>query len=150
MDPLAEQDALQEAQLVELLFDPVTRRLGLLFDLRQALQLRLANTGLMTFDAVEQLSWSAAQRATPRTAWTVVGSVPAVQGGSIKLELFFVPDAELHVLGRGAVFYVGQVAGLPAAPPDFTDGTPEMIAKGMASMRSSFEPKYMTRLGSLG
>lgn len=109
MDPLGEQDALQEAQLVEVMFDPITRHLGLLFDLRQALQLRLGNTGFMTFEGMQQVSWSCAHRATPRSAWTVVGSVPDVQERSVKIELFFVPDGELQALGLGATFYVGEV-----------------------------------------
>jgi hypothetical protein len=146
MDPLAEQDALQEAQVVEVVFDPTARRLGLLFDLRQALQLRLGNTGLITFEGVEEFSWSGADRATPLTAWTVVGSVPELRDGHIRFDLFFVPDGELHVLALGSAFYVGDVAHLPPAPPDFIEATSEEIAVGMPSFGSPFEPAYMTRV----
>lgn len=146
MDPLTEQDALQEAQVLELMFDPTARRLGLLFDLRQALQLRLGNTGLMTFEGVDEFSWSATRRTTPLTAWTVVASVPEQRDGLVKIDLFFVPDGELQVLALGAAFYVGDVADLPLAPPDFTEATHAEIAAGMPSLGSSFEPEYMTRV----
>lgn len=146
MDPLIEQDALQEAQVIEVLFDITARRLGLLFDLRQALQLRLGNTGLMTFEGVEEFAWSAASRATPLTAWTVVTSVPEQRDGRVRIDLFFVPDGELHVVAFAAAFYLGDVPHLPSAPPDFTEATREEIAAGMPSFVSSFEPEYVTHL----
>jgi hypothetical protein len=39
MDPLTEEDALREAQLLDVRFDAVRSTLGLLFELRVALQL---------------------------------------------------------------------------------------------------------------
>lgn len=146
VDPLAEPDALQEAQVIEVAFDAPGGRLGVLFDLRQALQLRLGNTGLMTFEGVEEFSWSATRRARPLTAWTVVTSVPELREGLVKIDLFFVPDGELHVVALRAAFYVGEVTGLPLAPPDFTESTREEVSAGMPSWESAFEPEYMTRV----
>jgi hypothetical protein len=60
MDPLTEKDALVCAPLVETVFDAVNRRIGLLFDLRVAEQLRMANSGLIELPPV---SW------TPRLRW---------------------------------------------------------------------------------
>jgi hypothetical protein len=40
MDPLTEDDALQEAQLLDVRFDALRSTVGLLFELRTALQLR--------------------------------------------------------------------------------------------------------------
>lgn len=144
MDALTEADALQEAQLIEVVFDAVTRRLGLLFDLRQALQLRSANTGLLVFVGVEEFTWAGVPRATKRTAWTVVGSTPDNSKGIVRLRLFFVPDGEAHVTARGAAFYVGDVAGLPPAPPDFLEDSEDVISAGMASMQSSFDTVHAT------
>jgi len=45
MDPLTEEDALQEAQLLDVRFDALSLTVGLLFELRMAQQLREANTG---------------------------------------------------------------------------------------------------------
>ena len=145
MDPLTEMDALQEARLNEVIFDAVNRHAGLLFDLRGALQLRMAYTGLLVLGDVEGLRWSSerGRRPTTRTAWNVVGSVPVNEDGLINLRLFLFPDAELTVTARSAAFYAGDVPGLPDTPPDFDDSD-EAVAAGMVSMDSPFEPTQAT------
>lgn len=143
VDPLTEKDALQEARLNELIFDAVTRRVGLLFDLRGSLQLRMAHTGLLVLDSVEGLSWNSERRLTTRTAWNVVGSLPVNEDGMINLRLFFFPDAELRVVARGGAFYAGDVPGLADTPPDFADSD-EAVGAAMASMDSPFEPTQIS------
>jgi hypothetical protein len=147
MDPLTEKGALQEARLNEMVFDAVNKRVGLLFDLRGALQLRTAYTGLLVLSAVEDFSWNSDPRLTLRTAWNVVGSEPVNEGGVVNLRLFFFPDAEMSVVARSAAFYVGDVPGLPDTPPDFA-GDDDEVAAGMASMDSPFEPTRATFIGS--
>ena len=119
MDPLTEKDALQEARLNEVVFDAVNMSAGLLFDLRGALQLRTAYTGLLVLYGVQDFGWHSDLRLTTRTAWNVVGSAPFNQGGVVHLNLFFFPDAEMTVVARSAAFYAGDVPGLPGTPPDF-------------------------------
>jgi hypothetical protein len=143
MDPLTEKDALQEARLNEMIFDAVNRRVGLLFDLRGALQLRTAYTGLLVLGGVESLIWDSERRSSTRTAWNVVGSLPVNEDGVVNLKLFFFPDAELTVVARSAAFYAGDVPGLPDTPPDFASSDEE-VAAGMASMDSPFEPTQAT------
>jgi hypothetical protein len=143
MDPLTEKDALQEARLNEVVFDAVNMRTGPLFDLRGALQLRTAYTGLLLLYGVQDFSWNSYRRPTARTAWNVIGSVPFNQDGVVNLNLFFFPDAELTVVARSAAFYAGDVPGLPGTPPDFT-GSDQEVAAGMASMDSPFEPIQAT------
>jgi hypothetical protein len=70
----------------------------LLFDLRGALQLRLAYTGLLVLGGVEKLSWNSEHCHTARTAWNVAASVPVNEDDMINLRLFFHPDAELTVV----------------------------------------------------
>jgi hypothetical protein len=57
MDPLREDVSLMESQLIDVRFDPLASSAGLLFDLRQAIQLRLANTGVLIVRDVERLTW---------------------------------------------------------------------------------------------
>lgn len=149
MDPLTEADALQEARLSELLFDAVYGRAALLFDLRGALQLRMAYTGLLVLEGVERFSWAGERRATIRTAWNVLSSVPVNEDGVVSLRLGFFPDAELTVAGRSGAFFAGDVPGLPDAPPDFA-GSNKEVATGMASMDSLFEPTQATFVEPLG
>jgi hypothetical protein len=143
MDPFTEEDALQEARLSEVVFDAVHARAGLLLDLRGALQLRMAYTGLLVLEGVERFSWAGERRTTIRTAWNVVGSVPINKDGVVNLRLLFFPDAELTVVGRSGAFFAGDVVGLPDTPPDFV-GSDEEVAAGMASMDSLFEPTQAT------
>jgi hypothetical protein len=148
MDPLTEKDALQEARLNEVTFDAVRGRVGLLFDLRGALQLRMAYTGLLVLGGVEKFSWSSEERHTARTAWNVVASLPVNEDGVINLRFFFHPGAELTVVARSAAFFAGDVPGLPDTPPDFA-GSDEEVAPSMASMDSSFEPTQGTFVAPL-
>ena len=57
MDPLTEDLSLVESQLLGVRFEALTNAIGLLFDLRQALQLRSANTGVLIVNEVEQFQW---------------------------------------------------------------------------------------------
>ncbi|HEX2050729.1 MAG TPA: hypothetical protein VHJ34_08875 [Actinomycetota bacterium] len=57
MDPLTEGASLMESRLIGVRFDAVASIAGLLFDLRQAIQLRLANTGVLIVRGVERLTW---------------------------------------------------------------------------------------------
>ena len=103
----------------------------------------MADTGLLVLGGVASLSWNSEWQRTTRTAWNVVGSLPANEDGVINLRLFFFPDGELTVVARSAAFYAGDVPGLPDVPPDFADSD-EVVAAGMASMDSPFEPTQAT------
>lgn len=143
MDPLTEEHALQDARLNEVLFDAVNMRAGLLFDLRGAMQLRMAYTGLIVLTGVEAFSWQAERRSTKRFSWGVDSSRPSNKDGVVNLRLVFYGGAELTVVARGAAFFAGDVPGLPDAPPDFA-GSDAEVAAGMASMDSVFDPTQAT------
>jgi hypothetical protein len=148
MDPLTEKDALVSAPLVEAVFDAVNRRVGLLFDLRVAEQLRMADTGLIVVGGVEAFQWRAVRRSTSRTSWNVDASVPSSDDGVVSLRLIFFPGAELTVVARSAAFFAGNVPGLPDTLPDFA-GSDAEVAAGMTSMDSPFEPTQATFIGPL-
>jgi len=148
MDPLTEKDALVGAPLVEAVLDPVNMRVGLLFDLRVAEQLRMANTGLIILGGVEAFEWRTERRSTARTSWNVDASVPSNNEGVINLRLIFFPSAELTLVARSAAFFAGEVPGLPDTPPDF-GGSDAEVAAAMASMESLFEPNQATFIESL-
>jgi hypothetical protein len=149
MDPLTEKDALQEARLNEMIFDSIKTRIGLLFDLRGALQLRMAYTGLLVLEGVESFNWASERRSTTRTSWNITSSVPAHEDGVVNFRLFFVPGAEMMVAARSAAFFAGDVPGLPGTPPDFA-GNDEKVAAGMVSMDSPFEPTQATFIDPFG
>jgi hypothetical protein len=143
MDPLTEDDALQEAQLLDVRFDTLSSTVGLLFELRSALQLREGNTGVLLARGVRELSWSAGQRPTARTAWTVGGSVTSNAGRlfGLKLGMWPAPGAQLSLVAESASFFAGDVPGLDRIP-DYVDDDEATIRAQLAGWHSEFTPVH--------
>jgi len=141
MDPLTEDDALQEAQLLDVRFDALRATAGLLFELRTALQLREANTGVLIARGVRTLSWSSDPRSTERTAWTVGGSVTRNIDRLFGLELGLWPGAQLVVVAESAAFFAGDVPGLDRIP-DYGSDDDATIRANLAGWRSEFMPVH--------
>lgn len=141
MNPLTEDDALQEAQLLDVRFDALRSTAGLLFELRTALQLREANTGVLILRGVQTLAWNASQRETERTAWTVDGSVVTTKDRLFGLELGLwpAPGAQMTLSAQGAAFLAGDVPGLDRVP-DYLEDDEVTIRAQLASWQSEFEP----------
>jgi len=144
MDPLTERDALQEAQLLDVRFDAMRLTVALLFELRLALQLREANTGVLVARGVRELSWTAGNRSTNLTAWTVGGSVPRNENRlfGLRLGLWPAPGAQLSLTAESAAFFAGDVPGLTETPPDYGDDDETAIRAGLAGWNSQFSPVH--------
>lgn len=145
IDALAEPDALQEAQLLDVRVCALTSTVALLFDLRMALQLRESNTAVVVARGLREISWSTEPRATTRTAWNVVSSEPT-GADQFTLSLAFVPRARLSLVSERADFYVGDVPGLDPTPPDYGLNDEAQIKAGLAAWTSRFEPVQATFL----
>jgi len=147
MDPLTEAGALQEADLVAVSFDVLTASAGLLFDLRNALQLQSGNAALLIARGVDRFAWDAQDlRDLPFVSHLVTGSSPSVDGCRFTLSLGMVPDAGLTLRARGAEFFVGDVPGLGEAPPDFFECSADLVRAEMPGWQSVFVPGYATFL----
>lgn len=147
MDPLTEEGALQEADLVAVRVDVMTASAGLLFDLRNALQLRSGNAALLIARGVDRVEWDVQDvRDLPFVSHLVTQSVPSIDDGRFALTLGLVPDAGLTLRARGAEFFVGDVPDLGDAPPDFLEGSPDLIRAEMPGWASVFVPGYATFL----
>jgi hypothetical protein len=140
-DPLTENGALQEAQLLDVRFDALRGTVGLLFELRLALQLREGNTGVLIARGVRQLSWAAEQRSTLRTAWTVGGSIPRNEDRLFSLELGLWPNAQLALVAESAAFFAGDVPGLDRIP-DYADDDEVTVRSQLAGWHSEFVPVH--------
>ncbi len=142
MDPLTEDDALQEAQVIDVRFDALAGVVGILFELRQALQLQEANTGVLVAHGVRELTWSGPARDTTLTAWSVGSSRPWAEDGlfGLSLVLWPHPGAQLTLAAESAAFFVGDVPGLSEAPPDYTDLDRAGVYGETADWSSTFEP----------
>ena len=144
-DALTQADALQEADLVDVRLLASGGSLGLLLDLRTALQFRMANTAVLVMRGVERLSWT---RGEPpelrRVAHYVMSDKPAVWQGLFSLEVACLRGWYLEAAARSAEFFVGNVPHLPEAPPNFVDDDDRAIAAGMPARDSNFNPEWAT------
>lgn len=133
---------LQEAQLIDLRMDALTRRAGLIFDLRVALEIRDANTGVLVVDDVERLSWAGEGPTEPLIAWSVDGAALERGLGSItiSLGLWPAPGGELTIVGTSGVFVAGNVPHLADVPPDYTETDRPGLEGLIADWESEFTP----------
>ncbi|MDP9903107.1 hypothetical protein [Arthrobacter bambusae] len=152
MDPLAEEDALQEAQVLDVRFDALAGIAGILFDLRQALQLREANTGVLVAQGVHGLTWAGPGRNTALTAWSIGSSIPRARDQLFELSLAMwpYPGARLSLIAEDAAFFVGNVPGLAEAPPDYIGRDRAALGHEVSSWDSLFEPTSAVFLGGTG
>lgn len=139
MDPLTEDDALMEAQVLDIQLDALRGRVAVLFELRLALQLREGNTGLLVGDGVTAFRWDAAPRDTARTAWNVVGSAARAEDGMLEIRLGMLPQAELLLRAKSAAFYCGDVPGLLEIP-DYGEASESELSAELAQWDSNFLP----------
>lgn len=137
-DALAEPDALLEAALLDVKMDASTSSVWLLFDCRGALQLEMGNTAVVVVHGVTDLQWRTESRAQRR--WrAVMGWQPAATGEGFSCAADLTSGSRLQVAGSAAEFYVGDIPGGDAPPPDFTSASDAEIRAGLASWTSEFE-----------
>lgn len=141
MDPLTEADALQEAQLIAVRFDALTMTASLLFELRVALQMREANTGVLIARGVSKFIWSAAPRDRRYTAWNVIESLPQPVNGLFTVGLRLWPQGQLNLTSESATFFSGDVSCLECIPDYGTDDD-ATIQRNIANWESPFKPVY--------
>lgn len=146
VNPLSGADLFQEAQLLDVRFDALRMTVGVLLEQRIALQLREANTGVLVGRGVTRLDWSAGPRATPLTAWNVVGSSIVGGDGTVELRLQFFPKAELVVGAERIEFYNCAVGGIGGIP-DYTDDTVPVRAS-LADWDSQMDVVSASRIGA--
>lgn len=134
--------------MLGLRFDAVAGVVGILFELRQALQLQEANTGVLVAYGVRELTWSGPARDAKLTAWSVGSSKPASKNGlfDLSLDMWPQPGARLAVTAERAAFFLGNVQGLLDAPPDYTEHDRAAVAGLVADWESLFETLNATFL----
>jgi hypothetical protein len=142
-DPLRDSDALQEADLVGIWVDVLRSTTTVLFDLRNAIELRSGNTGLVSFIGAPSVTYhSTDDRREPFVSHLVVGSTVESSAGSlcltVSLDSWDPHGEEVVVSGGLARFLYGEVPGLSPAPPNFPDDPRNEILSHMPSWRSEF------------
>ena len=137
VDPLSGANLFQEAQLLDVRFDALRMRAGLLLEQRVALQLREANTGVLVCRGVTGIEWLARPRSTPLTAWNVVGSSISSGDKAVELRLALFPDAKVAISAAQIEFYNCEVDGIGGIP-DYGDDAVSVDAS-LASWESQID-----------
>jgi hypothetical protein len=138
MDALTETDTLIEAALLEVSVNAMSGDAWLLFDCRGAFQIPSGNTAVVVVRDVSELRWTK----SPRGGWcwnAVMSWEPRPRPEGLAITAGLLADADLHVVGSGGEFYVGNVPGGDAPPPDFTRATDEEIRHGLARWSSDID-----------
>ena len=115
-DPFTEEDALQEAALVDVRINALSgrSRSPLRSRRRPRASSRLHGDTHRTGHRSAQLGPDPRPRGP--IWYTVVGSTSQVEGDCLTLALDLLPDAELRIRLRSGTFYVGDVPGLCRRP----------------------------------
>lgn len=71
---------------------------------------------------------------------TVMGWEPSVIGDQWLLKAGLLPDTDIELAGGGGEFFVGDIPGMDAAPPNLREASDDEITTGFASWSSEFEP----------
>lgn len=127
MDPLREADALQEVQLLDVRVWSLTSTVGMLFELRTALQFKEGNAALLVVRGLREFQWGAARGPWVLSSLTVVSSRPTAEDDLFVLRLGFFPDAVSNIRGCSGEFYVVKVPDIGEAPPDYSDGDEKRV-----------------------
>jgi hypothetical protein len=128
MDPLREEDALQEAQLLDVRIDVLGSTAGLLLELRTSLHFTDGNAAVLVIRDPREIRWQSAPIGLPLTAFTVVTSRASMEDtGLLTFAVELTPEASLEIYGGEAELYVVEVPEIGDAPPDYSNGSFEGI-----------------------
>lgn len=136
MNPLTEDGALLEAQVLDVELDLLRSRAAVLFELRVALGPWHSNTGLLVADGVSAFTWCSEKHQSARTAWNVLGSTPRSTGSSWEMRIETYPDAELFLRSRNATYYGIDVPSLSEIP-DYGEVSEEELRSMVAGWDST-------------
>ncbi|MET7368006.1 hypothetical protein ABZS61_19550 [Streptomyces sp. NPDC005566] len=133
-DPLKEQDALHDTQLLDCRVSPTSNRAALLFDMRTASNYPTGNAALLVVTGLKSFSWSGAPQEHGLMAFSVMSSHPSANvDGGLLLGLKFFPDGEHSVCGNRMDFYLLEAHGLPEAPPSYLGRSLDQVRRELPS-----------------
>lgn len=137
---LYDEDALREAQLLDVRLDAVTQTAALLFELRTSLQYDVT-TGVVLARQVRDLSWTAAERPGPRVAWSVATMRTSEDARGLSLSVWLWPDpgARLSLNADALAFACGDVPGLGWTMADYGEDDDATVRAWTATWSSPIE-----------
>lgn len=146
--PLEHQDALREAQIIDVWIRSMNGTVGVLLELRQSLHFMEGDTGVLSFHQARGVNWRAAERDTQLTAWSLESSSFTRRGAGVvaKLEAGPFPGASLSIVAASVSFVVGTVFAASDPILDYGELSSDASIDGLASWGSTFSPVGESRL----
>ena len=138
VNPLVEQDALLEAQVLDVRLDAMRGVLGVLFELRVAMLMRESNVGVLVASGVEDFRWVVEPRRTGLTAWNVLASSVEQEPAGLRFSIGCYPDAEMSLRARSLVYLNCHADEIGEVPPDYT-GDVEMVRASVVRWESEID-----------
>jgi hypothetical protein len=145
-DALTEVDALQEAEIIDVRFSLDDASIGLLLDLRVALEFMTGNVAVLALWGVTDAQFQHIPQAWPHHAHVVMSSKPNALDGILTLEIGCLDGWRMRATAKAADFLVGDIPGLPEIPPDRNEASADQIAAGTPQWASEFVPEYGTSI----
>jgi hypothetical protein len=135
-DPLVEESALLEAQILGIRLDSLTRQAGVLLEFRQSLQPFPGNTGVLIAKRVTSSRLSAPDPTAPPVACPIVGWRMVESRGALVATAAFSRLGELSVAAESWAFVHGDVPGLTPTPVDYGEHSTATIRQHVAGWDS--------------
>lgn len=146
-DPFTDEDAFDEAQLLDVRLDTVAGRVGVLIELRVAMGFARGTAALLVVHGSRGAHLQLAP-AEGRMAREIGSVVIERRADSFRLALNM-GDESFVVAGEDAAFYVLDVDGLPDVPPDYTGDNEAAIQAALPQWHSACSVLEFGRLSRL-
>jgi hypothetical protein len=131
-DPLREEDALHDTQLLDSRVCPTANRAGLLFDMRTASNYPTGNAALLVIRGLRAFHWDGEPQQQKLMAFTVMSSQPSQAAEDVlRLRLDFFPDGEHSVSGDRADFYLLDAHEITGPLPNYVGHDLDQVRHGL-------------------
>ncbi|NNH73728.1 hypothetical protein HLB23_28395 [Nocardia uniformis] len=111
-------DMFQECSIADIRYLPLVSSVGVIVDLRAALQLDGGNVELLIIEGVTELRISNEDVFARPMMRTVIASTPAVEAHGYAMDLAFHPSSVMSIRGRRGIFHEGVVDEIGDTQPD--------------------------------
>ncbi|MFD5552228.1 hypothetical protein ACFWIA_00115 [Streptomyces sp. NPDC127068] len=128
-DPLADDDALDGARLLDTRMDPGTATGAVLFDLRESVAYPTASAGLLVVRGVREFRYAVADPDAVSGAVSVVSSTPVDGDEAFALRLGTAPYAAVLLGGESAEFHVLDVPTMQPADGEYSGGEGSVLGR---------------------
>ena len=149
-DPLTQPVALLETQFLGICVDSLRSRVGVILELRQALQPYPVNTAVLIGDGVSSVQWAAQRAAQDLLAHPIVDWELREGANSLTGRAALASGASFTIATETFLFVLGSVPGLDGTVSDYSEHDALSIQGQVADWDSEFSVFGASRRSSRG